>query len=221
MSPVARSPAWPPVPFSFFSFALSPASSLTGRLIETVPRIPVRDLAALRRHFPGLGPEEIADRLVAGAVRGTGAVGAGVGSVAALPTPLAMPAELAAGILGTAAVEFKLIAELHEVYGLRAPGTARQRAALYLAEWAGGRGVSLVQPVPAAGLVLGIRVRREVRRRLMRLSVRRIPVLTPFMVGAAIGAALNRRDTRKLARRIRADLRSRRVPWEALPWPEP
>ncbi|MFF4963066.1 hypothetical protein [Streptomyces sp. NPDC001222] len=31
-----------------------------------------------------------------------------------------------------------LIAELHEVYGLRAPGTARQRAALDLAEWTEG-----------------------------------------------------------------------------------
>ncbi|WP_344051428.1 hypothetical protein [Streptomyces thermoalcalitolerans] len=198
-------------------FSLTP--SLAGRLIETAPRIPVRDLTTLRRYFPGLGPEEIADRLVTGAVRGAGAVGAGVGSVAALPTPLAMPAELAAGVLGTAAVEFKLIAELHEVYGLRAPGTARQRAALYLAEWTKGRGLTIAQPVPAAGLVLGIRVRREVRRRLLRLSVRRLPVLTPFMVGAAIGASLNRRDTRKLAQRIRADLRSRRVPWDALPGP--
>lgn len=217
MSPVTRTCAWPSVPFSVVSLA----SSFAGRLIETAPRIPVRDLNTLRRHFPGLGPEEIADRLVTGAVRGTEAVGAGVGSAAALPTPPAMPAELAAGVLGTAAVEFKLIAELHEVYGLRPPGTARQRAALHLAEWTEGRGLNITQPAPAAGLVLGIRARKELRRRLLRLTVRRIPVLAPFMVGAALGASLNRYDTRKLAQRIRADLRSRRVPWDALPGPEP
>lgn len=218
MSPVTRTRAGPPVPFS----AVSLASSLTGRLIETAPRIPVRDLHTLRRHFPGLGPEGIADRLVTGAVWSTEAVGAGVGSAAALLTPPAMPAEPAAGVLGTAAVEFKLIAELHEeVYGLRPPGTARQRAALYLAEWTEGRGLNITQPAPAVGLVLSIRARKEVHRRLLRLTVRRIPVLAPFMVGAAIGASLNRYDTRKLAQRIRADLRSRRVPWDALSGPEP
>lgn len=46
-------------------------------------------------------------------------------------------------------------------------------------------------------------------------------MLTPFMVGAAIGASLNRYDTARLARRIRADLRARQVPWEALPGQEP
>ncbi len=38
----------------------------------------------------------------------------------------------------------------------------------------------------------------------------------PFMVGAAVGAVLNRRDTRRLAARIRADLRKIQVPWEEL-----
>ncbi|MFD5659241.1 hypothetical protein [Streptomyces hirsutus] len=205
MSPEVRTPEW------------SPASFLAGRLIEAVPRIPVRDLNTLGRQFPGLGPEEIADHLVTGAVRGTEAVGAGVGSAAALPTPPAMPAELAAGILGTASVEFKLIAELHEVYGLRAPGTARQRAALYLAEWTEGRGLNVTKPASAVGLMLSVRVRRELRRRLLRLTVRRIPMLMPFMVGAAIGASLNRYDTQRLAQRIRADLRARQVPRKAPP----
>ncbi|MFF4794805.1 hypothetical protein ACFY2M_34795 [Streptomyces sp. NPDC001276] len=196
----------------------SPASfSLAGRLIEAVPRIPVRDLHTLRRHFPGLGPEEIADHLVAGAMRGTEAVGAGVGSAAALPTPPAMPAELAAGILGTAAIEFKLIAELHEAYGLRAPGTPRQRAALYLAEWTEGRGLNVIKPASAVSLRLSARVRRELRRRLLTLTVRQIPMLTRFMVGAAIGASLNHYDIQRLAQRIRADLRPARCPGKPRP----
>ncbi|MET8964781.1 hypothetical protein ABZX69_35810 [Streptomyces sp. NPDC004074] len=115
------------------------SASVADQLIDVVSRIAVRDLATLRRYFPALSPDEIADKLVVGTARATEAVGAGVGTAAALPTPPAMPAELAAGVLGAATVECKLIAELHVVYGLRAPGNVRQRAALYLAEWTEGR----------------------------------------------------------------------------------
>lgn len=94
---------------------------LADRLIELAPRIPVRDLATLRKHFPGLGPEQIADKLVTGATNASSTIGAGIGAAAMLPVPPAMPAELAAEITGVAAVELKLIAELHEVYGLRPP----------------------------------------------------------------------------------------------------
>ncbi|WP_309055966.1 hypothetical protein, partial [Streptomyces sp.] len=109
---------------------------LADRLIDLAPRIPVRDLATLRRQFPGLGPEEIADKLVAGAANASSTVGAGVGAAAMLPVPPAMPAELAAEITGVAAVELKLIAELHEVYGLRPPGRLTQRSVAYLTSWA-------------------------------------------------------------------------------------
>src|SRR5262245_28964804 len=34
-------------------------SFVADRVIETAPRVPVRDLATLRAQFPGLGPEEI------------------------------------------------------------------------------------------------------------------------------------------------------------------
>jgi len=37
------------------------------------------------------------------------------------------------------------------------------------------------------------------------------------MVGAAVGAVMNRRDTKRLAARIRADLRKVQVPWDELP----
>ncbi|GGN89284.1 hypothetical protein GCM10011579_083980 [Streptomyces albiflavescens] len=206
MSPEVRAHEWS---------LTSPA--LAEQLIEAVSHIRVGDLDTLRRHFLGLGPEEIADHPVTGAVRGTEAVGAGVGSAAALPTPPAMPVELATGILGTASVEFKLIAELHEVYGLPALGAARQRAALYLAEWTRRRGLNTTKPTSAVSLMLSVRVRKELRRRLLTLAVRKIPMLMPFMVGAAIGAGLNHYDTTRLARRIRADLRARQAPWRALP----
>ncbi|KUM93494.1 hypothetical protein AQI88_27015 [Streptomyces cellostaticus] len=189
---------------------------LADRIIEIAPRIPVRDLAALRRQFPGLGPEQLADKLVAGAAGATSTVGAGVGAAAMLPVPPAMPTELAAEITGVAAIELKLIAELHEVYGVRPPGNLKARSTAYLSSWSGERGIDVMKP-STVNTALGGQMKRELRQQIMKRVVRDLPNLMPFMVGAAVGAVMNRRDTKRLAARIRADLRKIQVPWEALP----
>ncbi|MET9220012.1 hypothetical protein ACIOC1_30565 [Streptomyces sp. NPDC088197] len=196
--------------------AMAGMGSVAERLIEVAPRIPVRDLATLRGQFPGLGPEDIADRLIATAVKGTMTVGAGVGAAAMLPTPPAMPAELTAETLGVAAVEFKLIAELHEVYGLRVPGNSRERATAYLWSWTEQRGIDVLK-LSTVNVALGSSMKKEMRQRLLRRTLRNMPTLTPFMIGAAVGAVMNRRDTRKLAQRIRHDLRAAQLPWPELP----
>ncbi|WP_177235380.1 hypothetical protein [Streptomyces sp. MUSC 14] len=189
---------------------------LADRIIEIAPRVPVRDLASLRRQFPGLGPEELADKLVAGAAAGTSTVGAGVGAAAMLPVPPAMPTELAAEITGVAAIELKLVAELHEVYGVRPPGGLKTRSTAYLSSWSGERGIDVLKPSTYDAALSG-HMKRELRQQIMKRVVRDLPNLMPFMVGAAVGAAMNRRDTRKLAARIRTDLRKIQVPWDELP----
>ncbi|KPI09154.1 hypothetical protein OK074_3315 [Actinobacteria bacterium OK074] len=189
---------------------------LADRIIENAPRIPVRDLDTLRAHFPGLGPEELADKLVTGAAAATATVGAGVGAAAMLPVPPAMPAELAAEITGVAAIEMKLIAELHEVYGLRPSGTLGQRSTAYLRVWSGERGIDVTKP-STVGVAMGGPLKRELRQQIMKRVIRDLPNLAPFMVGAAVGAVMNRRDTKRLAERIRKDLRKAQVPWDALP----
>ncbi|MFD8336288.1 hypothetical protein ACFV42_27000 [Streptomyces solisilvae] len=191
--------------------------AVADRIIANAPRIPVRDLATLRKQFPGLGPEELADKLVAGAAGGAATVGAGVGAAAMLPAPPAMPTELAAEIVGVASIEIKLIAELHEVYGVRAPGTARQRAMAYLGAWSEERGIDVAQPA-TVNAALGVHMKRELRQQVLKRSFRNMPVLAPFLIGAAVGATMNRRDTKKLARKVRKDLRARQVPWD-LPLP--
>nr|WP_223182649.1 MULTISPECIES: EcsC family protein [unclassified Streptomyces] len=188
---------------------------LADRLIDLAPRVPVRDLATLRRQFPGLGPEELADKLVSGAANASSTVGASIGAAAMLPVPPAMPAELAAEITGVAAIEIKLIAELHEVYGLRPPGRLTQRSAAYLSSWAEERGIDPTRPT-TVNAALGGQLKRELRQQITKRLMRNLPNLMPFMVGAAVGAVMNRRDTRKLAGHIREDLRKRRVPWESL-----
>ncbi|MEV5878890.1 hypothetical protein AB0L75_32650 [Streptomyces sp. NPDC052101] len=190
-------------------------SYLADRIIDIAPRVPVRDLATLRRHFPGLGPEQLADKLVAGAAAGTSTVGAGIGAAAMLPVPPAMPTELAAEITGVAAIELKLVAELHEVYGVRPRGNLKARSTAYLSSWAGERGVDVLKP-STYDTALGGHMKRELRQQIMKRVVRDLPNLMPFMVGAAVGAVMNRRDTKKLAARIRTDLRKIQVPWDEL-----
>jgi hypothetical protein len=198
------------------SRARAALAHLADRLIENAPRIPVRDLATLRRQFPGLGPEQLADKLVAGASSATATVGAGIGAAAMMPVPPAMPTELAAEITGVAAIELKLIAELHEVYGLRPPGNLKQRSTAYLNSWSGERGIDVSKPSTING-ALNSRMKQQLRQQIMKRMVRNLPNLMPFMVGAAVGAVMNRRDTRQLAERIRADLREKQVPWDELP----
>ncbi|MFD5102312.1 hypothetical protein [Streptomyces albidochromogenes] len=196
--------------------AMAGIGHLADRVIELAPRVPVRDLPTLRKQFPGLGPEQIADKLVAGAAHGTSTVGAGIGAAAMLPVPPAMPAELAAEITGVAVIELKLIAELHEVYGRRPPGGLAQRSTAYLTSWTQERGIDVTKPA-TYNTALGTQMKRQLRQQIMKRMVRDLPNLMPFMVGAAVGAVMNRRDTRRLAERIRKDLRSTQIPWDALP----
>lgn len=192
---------------------------VTERVVEAAPRIPVRDLQTLRKQFPGLGPEEIADKLVAGAARSSATVGAGVGAAAMMPVPPAMPAELAAEVVGVASVEIKLIAELHEVYGRRPAGSTTQRAAAYLGSWTSERGIDVIRPT-TLNAALGGGLRREIRQQLLKRTVRNLPNLAPLMIGAVTGAVMNRRDTKKIAEKIRADLRGRGdspLLWSQLP----
>jgi hypothetical protein len=127
-----------------------------------------------------------------------------------------MPAEIAAEIIGVAAIELKLVAELHEVYGMRPPGNLKDRSMAYLHAWSGERGFDITKP-QSVNAALGGQMKREMRAQIMKRTIRDLPNLVPFMVGAAVGAAMNRRDTRKLADKVRKDMRKRQVPWDALP----
>ncbi|MGW7168790.1 hypothetical protein ACWGH3_26555 [Streptomyces sp. NPDC054884] len=197
------------------SHARAGLAHLADRIIDIAPRVPVRDLRTLRAQFPGLGPEQLADKLVTGAANATSTVGAAIGAAAMLPVPPAMPTELAAEITGVAAIELKLIAELHEVYGLRPPGGLKDRSTAYLRSWSGERGIDVRKP-SSVNSALGGQMKRELRQQIMKRMVRSLPNLMPFMVGAAVGALMNRRDTRRVAARIRADLRKAQVPWDGL-----
>jgi hypothetical protein len=128
-----------------------------------------------------------------------------------LPLPTA-PVEVAVETLALVGIEIKLVAELHEVYGMRAPGSRAERMLAYVAAWAHRRGVAL----SPAGLILvaGSPLRKQLQRRLIARAGRSALSLGPLLTGAVIGATLNRRETRHLGADVREDLR-RRSPYTA------
>jgi hypothetical protein len=179
---------------------------LTSQVLAMAPRLPVRDQQTLRAQFPGLNSEELADALILGASRAASAVGATAGMAMVLPLPAA-PVEIAVETLALVGIEIKLVAELHEVYDMRAPGSAPERMLAYVVAWAHRRGVAL----GPAGVVLvvGSPLRRRLQRRLIARTGRSAMSLGPLFSGAAAGALLNRHETRRLGADVRNDLRRR------------
>ena len=182
---------------------------LVGQVVAMAPRLRVRDQAALQAQFRGMSADEIADALIEGAAHAAAAAGAGAGMVAVLPVLPAFPAEVAAETLLVVGIELKVVAELHEAYGIPAPGNFAERMSAYLAAWAHRRGVFMIE----GGLILaaGSPLARLLRRRLIARAGRSAVSLGPLLTGAAAGAMFNSRETRKLGRDIRRDLRRRAV----------
>lgn len=175
------------------------------------PRIPIRDLATLSEHHHGLTSEALADDLVRTAAKATMTVGAIGGALAAAefaapPLLLSAPAQLVAETLVVAAIEVKLLAELHEVYGVTVSGNGAQRAMVFVTAWSRQRGVDPMSP-GSVTIALGAATKTALRNRLMRTLGRHLTTLGPFLTGAVAGGALNRAATRKLAEVVRADLR--------------
>lgn len=184
---------------------------LTDIFAAAAPHIPIRDLETLRAHHRGLTDEALADNLVRVAANGTTAIGAAGGALAAIeftapPLLLSAPAQIAAEALVVAAIEVKLIAELHEVYGVRVPGSGTTRATGFVTSWARRRGIN---PLETGSLTsaLGSAAKAALRKRLLRTLGRHMTTMGPFLTGALAGGTLNRAATKKMAAIIRDDLR--------------
>ncbi|HEY2508192.1 MAG TPA: hypothetical protein VGI58_16880 [Streptosporangiaceae bacterium] len=178
---------------------------LAGQVLDMAPKVPVRSQATLHRQYPDLDTEQLARQLIDGAARASGGVGAAVGTAAAIPFVPTTAVELGVETLALVAVELKLIAELHEVYGMPAPGTTSQRMRSYVGSWASRRGVRITSN--GLAVAVGTPVRRQLERRLLATAGRGTLALAPLMAGAAAGAVLDYRETRRLGTVIRDDLR--------------
>lgn len=185
---------------------------LVDVVIDVAPHIPIRDRNTLRAHHGDLDADELAAVLVATAARVTAGIGAAGGllstiEMAAPPILLTAPVQVAAETVAVIAVELKLIAELHEVYGRSPAGTPAMRTAAYLGAWARRRGIDPMISGPGLTGVISGAARRELRQRVIRRAGRNVTTVLPFLAGAVAGAALNQRETARLGNRVVADLR--------------
>lgn len=186
---------------------------LADLLTEAAHRLPLRDAATLRAQHDAQDTELIADELVRAAARVTGGIGGAAGGLAAaqwlaIPTMMAVPVELAAETLLVAAVEIKLVAELHELYGVRPAGDLGDRVNAYLGSWTSQRGLSgegqtsgVAAQVTKAGMA-------ALRKRITGRLGRNLGTFLPFLAGAVVGARTNHVSTKRLAERLRGDLSS-------------
>jgi hypothetical protein len=191
-------------------------------LQEVLPRVPVRDLATLRAQHGGLEGEELADALVRGAAASVMSVGVagGMALVAERKVPawfVAIPVTLATEAVLVAAIEAKLIAELHEVYGVPLRPATRSRGAAVVAEWANRRDIDPMDP-RSLRVVAGLAVRQRGVRRVAGGASRATRFGTAF-VGGVAGAATHRRNLGELADEVRADLRTSRRNRVTRTWP--
>ena len=180
---------------------------LSTQVLAMAPKVPVRSLATLRAQYPGRSTEDLATSLITGASRASAGVGAAVGATAAVPFVATAPVELAVETLALVAIELKLIAELHEVYGVPAPGTATQRMFAYTGAWAERRGIRIT--TNGIALAVGSPLRRQLERRLLAKASKSALALAPLLTGAAAGALIDHRETRRLGNQVRDDLRKR------------
>jgi hypothetical protein len=180
---------------------------LSAQVLEMAPKVPIRSLATLQAQHPGLDAEQLADALIVGSARASAGVGAAVGAAAAVPFIPTAPVELAVETMALVAIELKLIAELHEVYGMPAPGTGAQRMIAYVVSWTDRRGVRIT--TSGLALAVGSPLRRRLEKRLLVKASQSALALAPLLTGAAVGALIDYRETRRLGQLVRDDLRKR------------
>src|SRR5215469_15987490 len=169
---------------------------LTTQAMEMAPKIPIRSGQTLHDQYPGRDTEQLAEILIQSAARASAGVGAAVGVAAATPFLPTMPVELAVETLALVAIELKLTAELHEVYGMPAPGNTPERMMAYLGAWANRRGIRVTGS--GVALAVGSPLRRKLERRLVAKAGQTTLSLAPLLAGAAAGALLDHRETRRL-----------------------
>jgi len=192
-------------------------ASLAELMLKTAPRIPIRDAQTLSAQYGGMTGPALAGEVIRNAGRSSAAIGALTGALAsagALAPPLwvMLPAEVIGETLLISAIEMKLVAELHEIYGRPIHGSHSQRGMAIVEAWSERRGVHIEDLATDDGVshALGRGTRNQmiqmVRRKLLARAARNISSLAPLFIGAAAGAEINRRATRDLGDAVVRDL---------------
>ena len=186
------------------------------RLRETVstlaPRLPVRDRATLERHLDLRDRDRLTEALVRNAANAT-AVAGSVGGFFVLTgrrTPaglmLAIPLRVAAETLVVAAIEVKLIAELHEVHGQSLGDTPTAAATAALKLWSSYRGLEIGDTAGLVATIAEIARRPMARRATVAVTGRALGRRGMRLGAGVLGAVENRRATLALGVEVCAAL---------------
>jgi hypothetical protein len=186
---------------------------LKDGLSSLVPRTHARNLTQLRAAHPGLAPDELAQRLVADAARNSAAIGTVAACCAFAPIPAAAPLATAGESAAASALQLRLTAELHTVYGLLDPSPVNEGGTGYLAQWA-SRGSGGVVTSLEALRALALAVTRSLPKKLLR----RMRPRTLFTASAVIAGLHRGRTTRRYGEALRRDLRADPTAWSS--WPD-
>lgn len=188
---------------------------LSDVLLYLAPRLPVRDRSTLAARFGETANDRLAEQVIIAATRASAGVGGTTGALATVsefmpPAWLALPVEIIVETLLVAAVELRLIAELHELYGENLGDSENARGEALLRIWSDRKGVDLhslgsASPALSAHGAKAV-LMRAIRRRLITRAAKNVSSLTPLLVGAVLGAETNRRSTRSLGVALKAEL---------------
>lgn len=190
---------------------------LSDLLLRTAPLIPVRDRPTLEAQYGGMTGTALAGQVIRTSARNSAAVGGVTGAVASMselapPLWLMLPVEVIAETLIIASIEMKMVAELHEVYGVPLVGPPEERGLAIVESWSMRKGIDLdeLRSQRSVDAVMrkkaGGQIMAAIRRRLLIRAGRNISSLAPLMIGAVAGAELNRRATRDLGDAVVRDL---------------
>jgi hypothetical protein len=182
---------------------VGPGATLAERLIGATARASFRSQSALHAAYPRLNREQIARILIDRAINTSGRVGLGGGVIGSSQyfapwTLRGVPAQIMAEAFAIAAVEVRLTAELHALYGIEASGTIKDRAGFWVTAWAKGTAHDPRGPHDFTAAMRKV-VAVQTRRRLARRARRNLLTLAPMLSGAALGRWVNRRQTREFA----------------------
>lgn len=182
-------------------------------LSSLVPRTHARNLELLRATYPGLSPDELAERLANDAARNSAAVGTAAACCAFAPVPAAAPLATAGESAAASALRTRLTAELHTVYGLLDPSPVNEGSTGHLTQWAAREsgGFPPLTALPA----LAFAATRALPKKLRRYLPRPRMLLTASAVTAGLRCG---GETRRYGEALRRDLRADPTAWSQ--WPD-
>jgi len=192
--------------------ALVAAARLRDVATGIAPRLPIRDRSTLEDHLKLRDPELMAHAIVKNAANAT-AVAGSIGGFLVITSRtgpgliLSIPLRVATETLVVAAIELKMIGELHEIYDQPLEGSATQRGTTALKLWASYRGLDVTDTGGIFQTVTEIARRPTTRRAAASVTGKALGGRGLRLGAGVVGAIENHKSSMSLGDQVRAELR--------------